>query len=80
MRKALVITIFLVALPILGAVRATSPAVIVGSTRSVLEASSHGINERALPDPGSTRRTLGVWLLAMTGTAVVLRARSRAIR
>jgi hypothetical protein len=32
-------------------------------------------NERQLPETGSSRRLLGLCLLAMTGTTVVLRAR-----
>ena len=68
MRKAILVSILLLAMSVLGVARVQSS--------TVLEASTNSMSGRALPDAGGPRRAVGLWLLAMTATAVVLRTRS----
>jgi hypothetical protein len=71
MQRGFLVAAVLVAIAIFGAVRAYAPARAEGSRSAVIE-----VHDRGSLEPSTGRgRTLGVWLLAMTGTAVVLRAR-----
>ena len=71
MRKGILVAILLVAIAVFGGARAFSSARVERSTPGVTDFRARGTSE----SPTGIRRTLGLWLLAMTGTAVVLRAR-----
>lgn len=77
MRKRLFALGLILAMSIAGAAWARRPATATPVTGRVtsMDEGIVSANGRQLPNAGTHRRSLGLWLLAMTGTAVGLRAR-----